>query len=227
MKKTRLILVRHAETEANKSQRWYGALDAPLTEKGERQVAATARRLAAYAAAEPVAVIYVSPLPRAVRTAAAIGAAIQRQPIVDEGLREFSIGDWEGRTYQDLIDNEQLWQRWARDPRFAPPNGESPYSFGLRAVTAMQEIVERHPCVTTIAVAHGGVIGAVLDAWLGGGTGEWARWEPHNCAVSILEQEDGTWQGLAINDISHLPASAREDEKPAYFAEFAPIEADD
>jgi 2,3-bisphosphoglycerate-dependent phosphoglycerate mutase len=223
---TRLILVRHAETEANKLQRWYGALDAPLTEKGMRQVEATARRLADYAARKHVDVLYVSPLPRAIRTAAAIGLAIHHQPIVEEGLREFSIGDWEGRTYRDLIENEQLWRRWAIDPAFAPPNGESPHTFGLRAEAAAQAIVDRHPGATVVAVAHGGIIGAVLDAWLGGGVGEWARWEPHNCAVSVLEFDGQRWKGLVVNDISHLPADAREDERPAYFAEFAPVDGD-
>ena len=30
---TRVILVRHGETEANKLQMWHGSLDAPLTER--------------------------------------------------------------------------------------------------------------------------------------------------------------------------------------------------
>ena len=43
---TRLILVRHGETEGNVNQVWHGRLDAPLTPRGEQQVAATANRLA-------------------------------------------------------------------------------------------------------------------------------------------------------------------------------------
>ena len=65
-------------------------------------------------------------------------------PVVEDGLREFSIGDWEGRTYRDLIDNEQLWHRWAIDPTFTPPNGESPVSFGERAVAALEDLAARH-----------------------------------------------------------------------------------
>ncbi len=44
--KTRVILVRHGETEANKLQMWHGSLDAPLTARGQVQVAATGRRFA-------------------------------------------------------------------------------------------------------------------------------------------------------------------------------------
>ncbi len=69
---THLYLVRHGETQANLEQRWYGALDAPLTVRGERQVAATAAYFARTADMLPVAAFYVSPLPRAPSTAVAI-----------------------------------------------------------------------------------------------------------------------------------------------------------
>src|SRR5262245_42012119 len=134
---TRVILVRHGETEANRLQMWHGSLDAPLTGRGRVQVAATAARFAECAKQQHIDVLYVSPLPRARSTASAIASAIGLTPNVEDGLREFSIGDWEGRTYRDLIDNEQLWRRWAIDPSFTPPNGESPVSFGERAVAAV------------------------------------------------------------------------------------------
>jgi broad specificity phosphatase PhoE len=216
---TRLILVRHGETEANLLQMWHGSLDAPLTPRGRRQVEATAARFAAWSQQMPVDRLYVSPLPRAQSTAAAIATALDLAPIIEEGLREFSIGDWEGRTFRDLIDNEQLWQRWAIDPTFAPPNGESPYAFGKRAEAALWKLVRENEGRTIVAVTHGGVIGAVLNAWLGDGEGDWVRWEPHNCAVSCLEWDGNRWHGVLVNDIRHLPADARADEAPTYLEE--------
>lgn len=217
---TRLILIRHAETTANQLQRWYGSLDTPLTARGEQQVAATAARIAALAAQMPIDILYTSPLPRARRTAEPIGAAIGHTPVVDDGLREFGIGDWEGRSYRDLIDNEDLWGRWAADPTFAPPNGESPDSFGRRVLATFAELVERHPGQTVAIVAHGGVIGCVQDAWLGDGSGDWVRWEPHNCGISILEW-NSAWHAPLVNDTSHLPPSALASEKPVYAAKAA------
>lgn len=216
---TRIILVRHGETEANRQQMWHGSLDAPLTERGQVQVAATGRRFADYVQHKQIDHLYVSPLPRARSTAAAIATAIGLPAVVEEGLREFSIGDWEGRTYRDLIDNEQLWGRWAVDPTFRPPNGESPVSFGERAVAAMQVLARRHAGQTLVAVSHGGFIGAVLDAWLGEHSGNWARWEPHNCAVSVLDWDGDRWRGVLVNDISHIPPEAIIREKPEYHAE--------
>lgn len=216
---TRIILVRHGETEANKLQMWHGSLDAPLTARGQLQVQATGRRFAECAQHQQLDYLYVSPLPRARSTAAAIAQVIGLTPIVEDGLREFSIGDWEGRTYRDLIDNEQLWRRWAIDPTFTPPNGESPVSFGERAVAAVQALVDRHHRQTFVAVSHGGLIGAVLDAWIGGHSGDWMRWEPHNCAVSVLDWDGDHWQAVMVNDISHLPEAAIIRERPEYFKE--------
>lgn len=216
MTKTHVILVRHGETTANHEQRWYGALDAPLTRRGKQQVKATGERFRIRQQDAPVDIIYVSPLPRARSTAAAIADALGIDPIVEDGLREFSIGDWEGRTFRDLLDNEQLWQRWAQDPTFAPPNGESPVIFGKRALETVQQLTARHPGRRIVIVTHGGVISCLLDLWIGGRTGDWVRWDPHNCAISELIWDGERWSGESINDISHLPPEAIVEVLPSY-----------
>ncbi len=217
MSVTHLYLVRHAETQANLDQRWYGALDAPLTARGEQQVAATAAYFAESAHTLPVDVFYVSPLPRAQSTAAAIAGVIHITPVIEDGLREFSIGDWEGRTYRDLIDTENLWGHWDRDPHFAPPNGESPVSFGRRIVQTFHDLVARHSGQTILTVSHGAVIASLLDIWLGSAKGNWVRWDPHNCAVTLLAQNEEGWIGVHVNDISHLPAAAVVAGVPEYY----------
>lgn len=213
---TTVILVRHGETEGNVAQVWHGAMDAPLTPRGASQVAATAKTIAALnrkqpiasGAAKPIDVFYVSPLARARSTAAAISQATGLQPKVDAGLREFDLGDWEGRTFRDLKDTENLWRRWDDDPHFAPPNGESPRSFNRRVVDSLQELIERHPGQTVLVVTHGGVIATVLASWIGKGPDDWQRFDPHNCAISILQWDGEGWRALMVNDIAHLPAEA-------------------
>jgi broad specificity phosphatase PhoE len=215
---TTLILVRHGETEANVNAVWHGSLDAPLTARGRAQVAALGARFDTLAPElGGIDAFYVSPLPRAQSTAAAIADAIGMQPVVDDGLREFHLGDWEGRAMADLAATEKLWATWAVDPTFAPPNGESPACFGRRAVEATQRLVQAHPGKTLLLVTHGGYICNVLAAWLGNGPAEWQEWEPHNCAVAILRREDAAratsngghaWSAVTVNDISHLPPEA-------------------
>ena len=213
---TRLILVRHGETESNVSQVWHGRLDAPLTPRGREQVVAVAARLAARQAELPIHAFYVSPLPRAQSTAAAIAAAIGMTPQIDPGLREFDLGDWEGRTFRDLREQENLWGRWATDPDFAPPNGESPRSFGRRAAQALIRLADRHPEQTVLVVTHGGFISNVLATWLCKSGGDWRAFDPHNCAISIVRRDGDGWQGEVINDVSHLPLTARVDYTPDY-----------
>jgi probable phosphoglycerate mutase len=66
---TRIILVRHGQTEWNRIERFRGRADVPLNETGIKQAEATGNRVAAKW--KPVA-IYSSPLLRAVKTAEAI-----------------------------------------------------------------------------------------------------------------------------------------------------------
>src|SRR5688572_16512040 len=80
---TRLLLVRHGETEGNVNKVWHGELDAPLTERGQLQVAATANRLKQLHAQYPIDAFYVSPLPRAQSTADAIRQATGLAPVTE------------------------------------------------------------------------------------------------------------------------------------------------
>jgi len=201
---TRLILLRHAETEANVNQIWHGSLDAPLTPLGHAQVEAAARRLVELHAESPIDHIYVSPSPRAMRTAQAIAESTHHTLRVEEALREMSIGDWEGRSMAHLRDVDRLWDRWQADPEFAPPNGESPGMFGRRVPAIYQKLVDDHPGETILTVTHGGVISNLLSQWMGEGQQDWRTWEPTNCAISILDREDGVWHPRLINDTSHL-----------------------
>lgn len=207
----RLVIIRHAETEANVSGIWHGAMDAPLTPRGRRQVDATAVRIAQLVRDCPVDHFYVSPLPRAQSTATAIAAAIQLAPTVETDLREFNLGDWEGRSFFELREREDLWGRWAADPAFAPPNGESPVTFGTRVQAVFADLLDRHPRATLLLVTHGAVISHILATRLGAGPEEWRTWEVHNCAVTIADAHASGWTMHQFNDTSHLPADALAD----------------
>ncbi|MGL4650410.1 MAG: histidine phosphatase family protein, partial [Caldilineaceae bacterium] len=208
-----LYLVRHAETEANVGAVWHGTLDAPLTARGQRQVAATALVFAGMAAQAPFSVIYTSPLGRARTTAGAIADAIAQTSTpataaqrlqIDPELSEFTIGDWEGRSFDDLRTVERMWERWATDPTFAPPNGESPASFNRRALAALRRISANRAGERMIVVTHGGFICNVLAVWLGSGPADWRRYEVHNCSITVLQGSGDRWQPLAVNDTCHL-----------------------
>jgi probable phosphoglycerate mutase len=209
MQTTRLILIRHAETEANVATKvWQGSSDTPLTLRGELQVAATAAHVATLHRRYAVDVCYGSPLPRARRTVDAISRVIGLPVQTDPALREFDLGDWEGRTFADLEDTENLSKRWDVDPHFAPPGGESPYRFQRRAVTTFERLAAVHPDQTVLVVTHGAVIRNLLAVWIGNGPDDWRRWKACNCSITMLERRGQTWYPLLLNDTSHIPPEA-------------------
>ena len=81
---TRLVLVRHGQTEANAGGRTQGRADNALTEVGRAQAAALARTLSAFG----LAAVYSSPSSRAAVTAEAIAAASGVAVRLDERLYE-------------------------------------------------------------------------------------------------------------------------------------------
>jgi len=95
----RLLLVRHGESEWNRVRRFQGANDVGLSDVGRAQAEALG---CAVKRGYRVAVAYVSPMRRALETAelALAGTTIPRVPLPD--LRELSLGEWEGRTVDEV-----------------------------------------------------------------------------------------------------------------------------
>jgi broad specificity phosphatase PhoE len=77
-------------------------------------------------------------------------------------------------------------------------------------------LAQRHPGQRVLIVAHGAIISSVLDRWGTEGKGDWARLDPHNCAVSELTWDGQSWRVELLNDISHLPPEATAAVLPSY-----------
>ena len=201
-RETRLLLVRHGETDANVAGIWQGATDHPLNERGLAQARAVAERLAREEA--QVTAVYTSPLRRARQTAEIIAQALGDLPVhEDPDLSEYNLGEWEGLTYQELRYERRLWDRMREDPHWAPPGGESAYQFAMRVLAAFQRIAERHQGETVVVVGHGGAIATALALLLERKGGEWKKYGMINCAISELIMGP-TPKLIRHNDIAHL-----------------------
>ena len=99
MPTTRLVLVRHGETNANREYRYIGARDDPLSEHGQAQALQLAEALAAL----PVAAVYSSPLQRAYNTALPIAARHGLGVQTLDDLRESNFGTWEGLSHAEVV----------------------------------------------------------------------------------------------------------------------------
>ncbi len=157
-----IYLVRHGETSATEKGRVCGHSDVGLTEEGLDQ----AELMAAWFYDIPIDSIFSSPLLRAVQTADAIAKAVQRPTYYKHsGLVEKKEGDWEGKTYWQIRDeNLKLWEKWSKDPiNVAAPNGESVKDFVARIGRAMDDILNNYETGNRIVLTtHAGVIRAVI-----------------------------------------------------------------
>jgi broad specificity phosphatase PhoE len=142
----KLYLVRHGQSTGNVGGTLMGQSDHPLTALGEEQARAAASRLAPFG---PMPV-YASDLPRARATAehivaawAAADAADAPRIVLDPRLREISLGDYEGRPWQEFEADTELTAAFATDPyRTALPNGESLEHLEARVHAAVIDILE-------------------------------------------------------------------------------------
>jgi broad specificity phosphatase PhoE len=195
-----LTLVRHGQTAANVERVWHGSIDTPLSEVGRAQ----AQRVGVHLAATrtDVVALYASPQSRAQDTAREIAATMSLEVRSDEDLVEFSLGEWEGRTYRDLHHVEGMWQRMVDDPDYAPPGGESPRGVASRVERALRRIARAHPRERAVVVSHGGALNLGLGLVLDGQPNSWSR-VVDNCRVSELTLEPEP-RLLSFNETGHL-----------------------
>lgn len=155
---TRLLVVRHGQSEWNAAGRWQGRADVALDEAGRRQAAEAALTLGTFDG------IWASDLQRAQLTAMIIGEIIGIGPIlVDARLAETDVGPWQGLTQGEV---EAGWPGFLAERR--RPEGFEPYDdAATRMIAALRHIAAQHRSGEVLVVSHGGVIRAarrLLDA---------------------------------------------------------------
>lgn len=206
MPRTVVYLIRHAETTWNAEVRLQGTLDAPLSERGVRQV----RHLVEALRSVSLAALYSSPLPRAQATARPLSDACGLPLQIVDDLREMHQGDWEGRLVEEVAaaDGERL-QAWRNSPaEVRLPGGESLADVHTRAMRAFGVLITRHRRETIAVVAHGGVNRAILLTLQGAPLGDFRQIRQHNACMNIIEVDDTRSRVLTLNDTRHLGADA-------------------
>ena len=200
---TRLLLIRHGETDWNVARRVQGHADIALNAKGRQQ----AERLGQALADSPIHHVYSSDLQRALQTAQAI-AAVHAAPVhATPDLRERHFGDIEGMDFfsfeQQRPDAALQWRK--RMPHWQPPGGgESLLMLRERVVQAVNAIASRHQGEHVAIVSHGGVLDVLYRAAVRLDLQAARTWYLPNCAINRMLW---TPDGLALigwGDVSHL-----------------------
>lgn len=199
----RLLLARHGQSVSNAERRFQGMQDVALSEVGIRQ----ARALAGATVRRPPAAVYSSPLRRARATAEIVAEGLGLAVVCLQDLRELSLGDWEGRTVDEVraLPGDPYAQ-WVRDPlTHAPPGAEPLAEVQRRAIRAFERIGAAHPDgEDVLVICHGGVISAYLAHCLGLPlSGIW-RLTVANCSLTEVRPP----RVVSLNDTGHLAAAA-------------------
>lgn len=152
---TRLVLVRHGQTDWNAEGRLQGRSDIPLNGVGRAQ----ARDAAGMLAGGPWDLLVSSPLVRATETADLIGAGLglQRSQTV-EGLLERDYGSAEGSLMHGLSEPEATRLLGA---------AETEEEVAQRGLVTLRDLLETYPDRAIIAVTHGTYMRLTLSALLG------------------------------------------------------------
>jgi len=200
---TRVILVRHGETEWNKAgaERFRGRQDIELNEIGVRQAKAAADRVAS---CWPVSAIYASPLKRALATAQTLASpfGIPVEPL--ESLIDIDYGDWQGLSYQEASErNSQLYSQWHLDG-FTFPAGESLRDVRDRATAALEKVLAQHEGETVALVSHQVVCKVLICSLLGLDNSHFWQVQQDVCAINVFEARNERLMVTAINDTCHL-----------------------
>lgn len=160
-----VLLVRHGETDWNRSGQIMGERPIPLNRRGEAQ----AQALAGVLAPGVARAVYSSPVQRAQQTARILAKAIQRPVDTDRALTEIGVGEWEGRFWRDLTDDLIRHNFYAKPEEARPPGGETLREVQVRAVSAVQRAVERGGVSgedRLVIVSHADVIRAIVAHYL-------------------------------------------------------------
>ncbi len=196
----RLLLIRHGQSMGNSNGVIQGHLDFELSELGWRQARATAERLGE----ERIDRVVSSPLRRATETAGLIAASLGLEVETDAALLEYNIGMIAGLTGAEVRNRHpEIVEAYRRGERPVLPGEEGRDVFLKRVVGALD--LFRDSGQTVVAVAHGGVIGALCYAALGLDYRLPGMFEVANCSITeITVDRSGRLVLQHHNDTCHL-----------------------
>ena len=149
---TKIVFIRHAESEYNKDGIWAGRVDCSLTEKGIEAAKELGKTIK-----NNFDAIYCSPLKRTKQTLEAIFP--DAKPIYDNRIIEISIGEWKKKK-KDLFD-EHLRELF-RKGLYTPPGAESHQDVDKRVCNFVEELFKKYNNNERIlVVTHNGIIRSV------------------------------------------------------------------
>jgi len=151
---TKLLLVRHGETDWNRDGRWQGGSDTRLNDVGREQARALAEQLDG-----ELDFISYSDLARARETAEIVAAELGLEVRLDPRLRERGFGSWEGLTTIEIEERfADAHRRWLAGEGAGADDAEAFEDFSARVEDFLSDVLRLHPGEEVLVISHGGSI---------------------------------------------------------------------
>jgi alpha-ribazole phosphatase len=199
---SRLLLVRHGDTERNSAQRYWGRTDVKLSPAGISQ----AERLRDRLTEESLNAVYASDLIRASVTAEIIASRHDVTITTCPELREIDFGEIEGLTFDEARQRyPEVVRRWVeQSPKLKYPAGDSIAEFSNRVIGFVPRLAKHTEQETVLIVAHSGVLRTLVCHLLGIETRH--RWQLRLdlASLSVVETYSPNAILCSLNDVNHL-----------------------
>ena len=198
---TRLLFIRHAQTEWNIQRRFQGHGDSPITEEGQEQL----QRLKSRLAGLEFDVVYSSDLRRTMETSKMLSG---KQRVEEPRLRERGVGILEGLNLEQIMAEYSEAFRAFRsgDKDHQIEGGESLQIALNRAWTFLEEMPEKHPGAELAAVSHAGLIRLICKQILGLALDAPNFFQIPNTSLTqlVFSPKDRSWSLEYLADTTHL-----------------------
>lgn len=194
----KIFFVRHARPELpHGGKLYYGHTDYPLAETGEE----AARTLGRALRDVPFDRVWCSDLVRARRTAELILDGRPEKATETASLREIFLGDWEGRSYDEVRATwDELYEkRGASFDSVPPPGGESFIDLQKRSVPAFARVLEQSPAGNILIVAHAAFIWSVMCHYFAFALNDMLFYPLDFCGVHLLHNSGGLLRMMRYN----------------------------
>lgn len=194
-----LYIIRHGETKLNTQGLLQGWVDEPLNENGRKLARITGQALKKV----PFDAVITSPLRRAKETGKLVVEPSQEYfqrkiPILeDDRLKEINWGSWEALGCLEsnfAIPDENFNMFYTDALHFeGAPDGESVAAVCERTEEFLQELINNpeYQNKTLLISTHGCAMRAMLNSLYEDREDFWQGHVPYNCAVTIIEVENG------------------------------------
>jgi broad specificity phosphatase PhoE len=124
------------------------------------------------------------------------------EPVVEPGLTEQDLGEWQGLAHADLPARlrEPAHAFWPLGATETPPGGESMHHVVHRVGATLERLAAERCGEDVVAVSHGGAIRAAVAHAMAVSAHAALHFSVQNLSLTVLERFAAGWRVVCVND---------------------------